>query len=135
MQQLLEMGELGVVERCELAARLLLSLRDGLVPRSQQPVMDGGCGWWQVQVWEVPRGAQSGNEQQNLQSQLGTFLKTFFQLAGQVRPGSTWCLTAISYSKSVQLQKVALNASSLLLVTVPCRQPARHIKKPYVSPT
>jgi hypothetical protein len=91
MQQLLGLEELGVVERCELAARLLLSIRGDLVPCSQRPVMGNGWGWWQVQMWEVPRGAQGGKERQNLQSQLGTFLKTFFKLAGQVR-SSLYCM-------------------------------------------
>jgi hypothetical protein len=88
MQQLLVLKELPVVERCELAARLLLSLRGDLVPRTQQPAMGyDKRAWWQVQVWHVPVGAHDSKERQALQSQLGTFLKEFMKLAGQVRLG------------------------------------------------
>lgn len=88
MQQLLGLEELPVVERCELAARLLLSLRGDLVPCTQQPGMGyDKRAWWQVQVWQVPVGAQGSKERPTLQGQLGTFLKDFFKLAGQVRLG------------------------------------------------
>jgi hypothetical protein len=85
MQQLLGLKELPVVERCELAARLLLSLRGDLVPRTQRPALGNGWGWWQVQVWEVPAGAQGSGSPQSLQGQLGTFYREFFKLAGQAQ--------------------------------------------------
>jgi hypothetical protein len=87
MQQLLGLEELPVVERCELAARLLLSLRADLVPRPQQPVIPGPSrAWWQVHLWEVPDAAQGSKDRLNLQSRLNVFLRKFFTLAGQVRP-------------------------------------------------
>jgi hypothetical protein len=92
MQQLLGLEELGVVQRCELAARLLLSLRGDLVPHTQQPVLGyGKKAWWSVQVWQVSAGARDGVDRQALPSQLGDFLQAFFKLAGQVRLGSV-CL-------------------------------------------
>jgi hypothetical protein len=85
MQQLLGLEELGVVERCELAARLLLGIRGDLVPHSYRPAAGtSSWAWWQVQVWE-----DAGDAAGDLQAELGEFLTDFFRLAGQVRTGST----------------------------------------------
>jgi hypothetical protein len=81
MIQLLGAEQLPVVERCELAARLLLSLRGDLVPQAHQPATGGNWAWWQVQVWEVPGNA---GDQDNLRARLGAFVKDFFRLAAQV---------------------------------------------------
>jgi hypothetical protein len=93
MQQLLGLEELGVVERCELAARLLLSLRGDLVQRSQQPYL-GGSGtkaFWRVQLWEVPAAARSSGDRHALAVQLGAFFKEFFKLAGRVSGNGQAC--------------------------------------------
>jgi hypothetical protein len=84
MIQLLAAEALGVVERCELAARLLLSLRGDLVPRTQQPcVGDSHWAFWKVQLWALPDDVDG--EALSLQAQLAVFFKEFFTLAGQVR--------------------------------------------------
>jgi hypothetical protein len=97
MQQLLGLEELPVVERCELAARLLLSLREDLVPRTHQPHVrssqDHGYGafWWEVQVWALLAGAEGPKEPWSLRPQVAEFVKEFLTLAGQVRSGRWYC--------------------------------------------
>jgi hypothetical protein len=94
MQQLLGLEELGAVERCELAARLLLSLRGDLVQRTQQPYMGSSASkaFWRVQLWEVPAAARSSSERHTLVAQLGSFFQEFFKLAAKVHPGCTCML-------------------------------------------
>jgi hypothetical protein len=89
MIQLLETEELGVVERCELAGRLMLSLRGDLVPYTQQPHVRTSQGdrhraFWEVQMWALPNGSKCSVAPTILPAQLTVFLKKFFTLVGQV---------------------------------------------------
>jgi hypothetical protein len=100
MQQLLGLEELPVVERCELAAHLLLSLRGDLRPSRQIPMLE--CcttpAWWSLQVWLVPeaemehmgyRDAYAGDmyflrNPPQLLEQLKGFIEAFLKLAAKV---------------------------------------------------
>jgi hypothetical protein len=101
MQQLLGLEELGVVERCELAARLLLSIRGDLVPAGEAPVVAASPepAWWNVQVWRLPASEEQTRDRSGpghwpqLQEKLRCFLEAFLRLAAKVgnAAGNPWC--------------------------------------------
>lgn len=138
MQHLLGVEELGVVERCELAARLLLSVRRDLRPHQGQPTFNTNItAWWSIHGWDTPAMARqrqllqhslltpveaAAKESCELQLKLNNFLQEFFHMAGKVRHSwhtflmglITSCLHCKCDKTAIRLVRTATDKHSVL---------------------
>jgi hypothetical protein len=87
MTTLVELGQIGAAERLEVAARLLVDMRQGLkLKQGVSVVLEGGSTktWWDHALWKC-QGPNGLDESEELVKQLNKFVAAFNKVAGEVR--------------------------------------------------